>query len=141
MMANPLSFDSLKEGDELAPVHKRITQEKVNEYAEASGDFNPLHIDPEFAKTTFYGGTIAHGLLSLAYISEVMTESFGKGWLAGGKLTVTFLAPVRPGDTITARGIIKKKKEEDGDKVVVCEVFCENQKGERVIAGEASAVC
>ncbi len=140
-MAKTASYDALNEGDELSPVSKKITQEKVNQYAEASGDFNPLHIDPEFAKTTFYGGTIAHGLLSLAFISEVMTKAFAKGWLAGGKMTVSFLAPVRPGDDITARGIVKKKKEEDGQRIVVCEVFCENQKGEKVIAGEASAVC
>ncbi len=140
-MAQTVSFDALKEGDELSPVSKNITQEKVNQYAEASGDFNPLHIDPEFAKTTFYGGTIAHGLLSLAYISELMTKAFAKGWLAGGKMTVSFLAPVRPGDTITARGVVKKKSEEDGKRVVVCEVYCENQKGEKVISGEASAIC
>ncbi|MDO8690036.1 MAG: MaoC family dehydratase [Dehalococcoidia bacterium] len=140
-MAKTVSYDALNEGDELSPVSKKITQEKVNQYAEASGDFNPLHIDPEFAKTTFYGGTIAHGLLSLAFISEVMTKAFAKGWLAGGKLTVSFLAPVRPGDDITARGIVKKKKEEDGQRIVVCEVFCENQKGEKVISGEASAIC
>ena len=140
-MAKTVSYEALNEGDELSPVSKKITQEKVNQYAEASGDFNPLHIDPEFAKTTFYGGTIAHGLLSLAFISEMMTKAFAKGWLAGGKMTVSFLAPVRPGDSITARGIVKKKKEEDGQRIVVCEVFCENQKGEKVIAGEASALC
>ncbi|MDP2726119.1 MAG: MaoC family dehydratase [Dehalococcoidia bacterium] len=140
-MSKTVSFDALKEGDELAPVHKEITQEKINKYAEASGDFNPLHLDPEFAKNTFYGGTIAHGLLTLAYISEMMTKSFLKGWLIGGKLTVSFLAPVRPGDTVTVHGIVKRKKEENGQRVVVCEVFCENQKGERVVAGEASAIC
>ena len=140
-MAKTLSYDALKQGDELTPVRKEITQEKVNQYAEASGDFNPLHIDPEFAKTTFYAGTIAHGLLSLAYISEMMTNSFGKGWLAGGKMTVSFLAPVRPGDAISARGVVRSKKEEAGQKVIVCEVFCENQKGEKVIAGDATALC
>lgn len=139
-MAKTLFFDTLKQGDELNPVRKQITQEKINQYAEASGDFNPLHIDPDFAKGTFYGGTIAHGLLSLAYISEMMTKAFAKGWLAGGKLTVSFLAPVRPGDTITARGLVKQKKEEGGQRQVVCEVYCENQKGERVVSGEASAI-
>lgn len=140
-MAKTLSYEALKEGDALSPVIKNVTQEKVNQYAEASGDFNPLHIDTEFAKTTFYGGTIAHGLLSLAYISEMMTKAFAKGWLAGGKMTVSFLAPVRPGDTITARGVVKKKREDEGQRVVVCEVYCENQKGEKVISGEATAVC
>jgi 3-hydroxybutyryl-CoA dehydratase len=135
------TFEQLKEGDELPPVRKVVTQEKINQYAAASGDFNPLHVDPEFAKGTFYKGTIAHGLLSLAYISEMMAASFAKGWLAGGKLTVSFLAPVRPGDTITAKGTVKAKKEGEGRRIVVCEVSCENQRGEKVVAGEASALC
>lgn len=140
-MAKTMSFDALKEGDELPPVRKEVTQEKINQYAEASQDFNPLHTDLEFAKTTPFGGTVAHGLLSLAYISEMMTRSFARGWLAGGKLTVSFLAPVRPGDIVTARGVVKGKREEEGRRVVVCEVFCETQKGERVVSGEASALC
>ena len=55
------------------PVTRTLTQEMLNAYAEASGDFNPIHTDEAFAKTTPMGGTIAHGMLVLSFISEMMT--------------------------------------------------------------------
>ncbi len=67
-------------GAELTPVVKKITQEKINRYAEAGGDGNPLHTDPEFAARTMFGGTIAHGMLVLAYLSEMLTAAFGPAW-------------------------------------------------------------
>ena len=88
----------------LPSVVKHITQEGINLYAEASGDFNPIHIDEAFAAQTPLEGTIAHGMLILAYLSQMMTEAFGDNWLEGGKLSVRFKAPVRPEDTITAKG-------------------------------------
>ena len=126
---------------ELPPLVKQLTQEKINRYADASGDHNPLHIDPEFAKNTMYGGTIAHGMLTLAYVSEMMTRAFGKGWRAGGKLEINFLGPVRPGDTVTAKGKVTEKTEDNGQRTVRCDVWVENPKGDKVIAGWASAVC
>ena len=69
------------QGDSLPTVVKHITQKDINLYAEASGDFNPIHIDETFAAQTPLGGTIAHGMLILAYISEMMTTAFGKSWL------------------------------------------------------------
>ena len=71
-------------GAQLAPVVKEITQEKINRYALSGGDGNPLHTDPEFAARTMFGGTIAHGMLILAYLSEMMTAAFGQAWLSGG---------------------------------------------------------
>lgn len=127
-------------GFQIPPVVKEITQEKINNYAEASEDFNPIHVDEEFAAKSMFKGTIAHGLLSLAYISEMMSKWLGKGWLAGGQLEVTFLVPVRPGDTISARGTVMEKVEEAGNRYVICDVFCENQKGNKVITGKAKGL-
>ena len=91
----------IQEGKVLNPVVKHITQEKINLYAEASGDFNPIHVDESFAAKTPVGGTIAHGMLSLAYVSEMMASTFGQSWLSGGKLQARFREPARPGDTLT----------------------------------------
>lgn len=140
-MAQTLRYDQLNVGDEIPLVVKNVTQEKIDRYADASGDRNPLHIDPEFAKNTMYGGTIAHGMLTLAYVSEMMTRAFGKGWLSGGKLEINFLGPVRPGDTVTAKGTVTEKTEENGQRSVRCDVWVENPKGDKVIAGWASAIC
>jgi acyl dehydratase len=87
----------------IAPVVKRISQEQIARYADASGDHNPIHVDPDFAQTTPFAGTIAHGMLVLAAVAELMTRAFGERWLAGGRLQVRFRNPARPGDTLTAR--------------------------------------
>jgi len=121
-------------GDELPAVTKTLTQEKIDRYADASGDHNPLHIDAAYAATTQFGGTIAHGMLVLAYLSEMMTASFGGAWAGSGGLKVRFRGAARPGDTVTAAGRVIKT---DGEKVV-CEVECRNQNGEVLISGEAS---
>ncbi len=127
----------LKEGMALPEIKKNIIQENINLYAEASRDFNPIHIDEEFARKTPLGGTIAHGMLVLAYVSQMMTVAFGRSWLITGKLNVRFRAPARPGDTITVSGKIRKLGASEGHTLVDCDVLCANQKGEAVITGEA----
>ena len=87
----------------VAPVTRTLTQAMLNAYADASGDHNPIHIDEAFAKTTPMEGTIAHGMLVLSFISEMMAGAFGERWLASGSLDARFRAPARPGDTVTAR--------------------------------------
>lgn len=124
---------TLDVGTRLTPVVRELTQEKIVRYAEAGGDGNPLHTDPEFAAGTQFGGTIAHGLLVLAYLSEMMTAAFGQAWLSGGRLKVRFRAPARPGDTVSAVGRVLRA--EDGR--TVCAVECRNQRGEALVSGEA----
>lgn len=119
-------------------VVKHITQKDINLYAEASGDFNPIHVDEAFAAQTPLGGTIAHGMLILAYLSEMMTEAFGDRWLEGGKLSVRFKAAARPKDTITAKGKIDSIEQKEGVSIVNCSVECCNQKGETIIVGGAT---
>ena len=127
----------LGEGMSLPGLKKTITQQNINLYAEASGDFNPIHIDEDFAKKTPLGGTIAHGMLVLAYISQMMGVAFGRSWLAGGRLNVRFKAPARPGDTITVSGKVRKLEKDRKQSIVNCDVVCSNQKGEAIITGEA----
>jgi len=121
-------------GDVLPIITKTLTQEKIDRYAEVSGDSNPLHTDPAFAATTQFGGTIAHGMLVLAYISEMMTAAFGGAWSESGHLKIRFRGAARPGDTVTASGRVLRI--EDGR--TSCEVECRNQNGEVLISGEAS---
>lgn len=129
----------LQAGDILPPLIKHITQKKINLYAEASGDFNPLHVDEVFARQTPLGGTIAHGMLVLAYLSEMVSQVFGTSWLADGKLSVRFKSPARPGDTITVNGKVNSLIEENGVSYASCSLECHNQKRETIITGEAKA--
>ena len=137
MERSPGQLSELSEGMNLPEVKRTVTQQNINLYAEASQDFNPIHIDEDFAKKTPLGGTIAHGMLILAYVSQMMSAAFGQSWLAGGKLNVRFKTPARPGDTITVSGTIRKLGKSGGQTLVNCDVLCSNQDGESVITGEA----
>jgi 3-hydroxybutyryl-CoA dehydratase len=118
---------------EVAPLSRKLTQAGIDRYAVASGDHNPIHIDPAFARTTPLGGTIAHGMLVLATIAEMMTAAFGEAWLRSGKLDVRFRAPARPGDTITAHAQPAGKSEGSSRY----KVECVSQSGEVLISGTA----
>lgn len=131
-------LSSVQKGENLPRLIKNITQEKINLYAQASGDFNPIHVDEDFARKSPLGGTVAHGMLILSYISQMMTIAFGQSWLSGGKLNVRFKEPARPGDVITVSGNIRNIKQEKSEIQVDCNVLCQNQKGEAVVTGESS---
>ncbi|HEU4760052.1 MAG TPA: MaoC family dehydratase [Dehalococcoidia bacterium] len=118
---------------DLPSVTRRLTQEKIDRYARASGDGNPLHTDPQFAARTPFGGTIAHGMLVLAYLSQMMTAAFGDAWPAGGRLKARFRGAARPGDAVTALGRVLRA----ADGRAVCAVECRNQRGDLLVSGEA----
>jgi 3-hydroxybutyryl-CoA dehydratase len=132
-----VNISELAVSSKLPEIEKLIVQEDINLYAKASQDFNPIHINPEFAKNTAHGGTIAHGMFVLAHISQMMTDSFGLFWLTTGKLNVRFKAAARPGDIIKVQGTIKKIQTDETQKTINCEVLCSNQKGDTVITGDA----
>ena len=120
----------------VAPVTRTITQQQLSAYADASGDHNPIHVDEEFARASIFGGTIAHGMLVLALIGEMMFAAHGEAWASRGKLKVRFKAPARPGDTITASAQLSR--EDVGSGNVEYAVQCANAAGETVIEGRAS---
>jgi 3-hydroxybutyryl-CoA dehydratase len=128
----------IQEGKTLGPVVKHITQEKINLYAEASGDFNPIHVDESFAAKTPFAGTIAHGMLNLAYVSEMMTSAFGKSWLSGGKLRAKFKESARPGDTLSITGKVFCIDHKDDVSYANCSFEVRNQKDETIVTGEAT---
>jgi len=110
-------------GDALASVQQLITQEAVSAYAKASGDFNPIHIDAEFAAGSHFGRRIAHGMMIAATVSELMAGAFGLDWARSGKLKLRFRAPVFPGDQIETRGTIKNVEGlEGGGRRITCTV-------------------
>lgn len=137
------AISSMQQGDALPTIEKKISQAQVERYAEAAGDFNPIHIDPDFATGAQFGGavlegTIAHGMMILASVSEMLTLAFGERWLGSGRLKVRFRGPVYPGETITAFGNVKSVNETDECRNVVCAVGVRKQNGEIVISGDAT---
>lgn len=83
-----------------ATYERVVTEDMIERFAEVSGDFNPLHLDEEYARTTMFEGRIAHGILSAGFISKVFgTVMPGKGSVYISQ-TLRFLAPVRIGDKV-----------------------------------------
>lgn len=124
----------------LPGVSKTITQELLTTYAHASGDRNPLHLDADFAATTQFGGIIAHGMLTLAFIGEIMGAAYGRAWLETGSLTARFRGAAYLGDQVEAWGQVTKEERLSGDRQVVCSVGVRNlRNGEVLINGTATA--
>jgi 3-hydroxybutyryl-CoA dehydratase len=124
---------------QLGAIVRTVTRDTIADYEEVLGIGNPLHFDEEYARETPFGGIIAHGMMSLAYVSEMMAEAFGRGWYEAGELDTTFVRAVRPGDTIITRGEITGQRRTREQTHVACEVYCENQMGDRVLEGTAQA--
>ena len=128
------SIDQLKVGDS-AEWSRTVTEDDIKLFAEATGDFNPVHLDQSYAEKTFFKGRIAHGLLSLGYISTVLGNILpGHGTIYLSQ-EVKFLAPVRIGDTITARVEIMELIPEKNR--VKFKTICLNQEGKIVLDGAA----
>lgn len=112
-----------------------VTDERVRQFAAATGDTNPLHLDEEFARSTPFGGRIAHGMLTAGLLSAVLgTEFPGLGTVYLSQ-TLRFLRPVRIGDEIEVRIEVAELLPEK--RRVRLHTRCLNQAGEEVLVGEA----
>jgi len=130
-------FEDVTVGDELPPLVKGpIQQIQLTRYAGASGDFNPIHQDDEFAKAAGMGGVFAHGMLSMGFVGQLVTDWAGAGQVR--KLGVRFAGLVRLKDTITCRGRVLAKSSKDDVHLVDLEVWAENDKGDKVVTGKAT---
>lgn len=136
-MAQGKSIHELKVGDS-AEWSKTVTEDDIELFAKATGDFNPVHLDQAYAEKTFFKGRIAHGLLSLGFISTVLGNILpGHGTIYLSQ-EVKFLAPVRIGDTITARVEVMEILPEKNR--VKFKTTCMNQEGKIVLDGTAWAM-
>jgi acyl dehydratase len=98
-----LALGGVQAGDEMVALSRRVTQEQIDAYAEASGDHNPIHVDPEFARSVGLPGTIAHGMLSMAILAEAASR-WGGGYDRLQELSCRFAKPLLPGQTLICRG-------------------------------------
>lgn len=115
-----------------------VTEKMVINFAEVSGDNNPIHVDAEFAKTTRFGQRIAHGMLIASFISKALAHKLpGRGGVYLGQ-TLKFVHPVFIGDTVTIELKILNYREEKG--IAVVETNVKKQTGEFVIKGEATVM-
>ncbi len=113
---------------------KTITDRDIFKFADASGDYNPLHIDDVYARSTIFGRRIAHGILTAGIISTVLSSEIPGLGTVFVQLEIKFLKPVFINDTVTATAMVA---EIINPKRVRMLVACVNQHGEDVALGNA----
>ncbi|MCP4547829.1 MAG: MaoC family dehydratase [bacterium] len=129
-----LTIDEMKIGDS-AELAKTIAECDVYQFAGITGDFNPAHVNEEYAKDTFFKGRIAHGMLLGGFISAVIAMKLPGPGAIYVKQSMKFKAPARVGDTITARvEVIEVDPERNR---LVLRTTCTNQDDTLVVDGEA----
>jgi acyl dehydratase len=125
-------------GQELPPLEKELTQRHIDAYSGVRA--KSIHSDEAWARSKGFRTTLAQGMMSTAYISEMMMELLGAGFIRGGAMSVAFVQPVYAGDRLTVRGVVKDVRPEHGVTRVVVDVWCENQHGQKTAVGTASGM-
>lgn len=131
------TIDTLKVG-ETSSLSRTVTETDVVMYGGLSGDLNPAHFDEVTSSQGYFGGRIAHGMLTASYISAVLGMQLPGPGTIYLKQELKFTAPVRFGDTVTATATVIEVNQEK--KRVTLRTECHNNKGEMVLTGEAVVI-
>jgi 3-hydroxybutyryl-CoA dehydratase len=136
-MIKERKFKDIRVGEK-ASLSKTFTEKDVRAFAEITGDFNPIHLNKEFAKNSIFGERVVHGILTVGLISNVL------GNVLPGPNTIylsqeaKFLAPVKFGDTLTAECEVIEKRDEK--KILLMKTTVKNQDGAVVVDGTAKVL-
>jgi len=130
-------YEEINEGFELPILNKEpITQVQLVRYAGASGDFNQIHTVDSYAKEAGLPGTIAHGMLIMGVLGQMVSNFAGVKNVKN--YSVSFKSMTKPGDVLTAKGVVKRKFENEQGKFADCRVFIEDQTGEVKVDGKVT---
>jgi acyl dehydratase len=127
-------------GAELPTLEKTIQQRQIDCYSGVRP--NSIHTDPDWARKKGFRAPLAQAMMSTAYVSQLMMQYCGEGFVKGGRMSVAFIKPVLEGDTLPVHGCVKSRQNEgEGDRTrVTVEVWCENQDGVKTMVGTASGL-
>ena len=128
----------IKVGQVLPSLVKEVAQRKIDAYSGVRA--RSIHTDEAWARQKGFRAPLAQGMMSTAYVSELMTQLLGAGFIKGGTMSMTFVRPVYAGDRLTVHGVVADVRPEDGATRVVVDVWCENQQGEKTAVGTASGL-
>lgn len=134
----PYSFDDFRVGMRIESQGLTVTEAHIIQFAGLTGDFNPIHVDEEFARGTVFGGRVAHGLLTLSLAVGLFAPLVAGTTIALLEASARFLKPVRAGDTIhvTSEVIDKRQSDKYDGGVVAFRHEVRNQRGDVVATAE-----
>src|SRR5215467_12167074 len=136
-MATRIEHD-LTIGQALPALVKDVTQRRIDVYSGVKP--NSIHSDEAWAQQKGFRTCLAQGMMSTAYVAQMMVALLGPDFARGGTLSMAFIKPVYASDRLTAHGIVKDKQSENGATRVVVEVWVENQHGEKTAVGHATGL-
>jgi acyl dehydratase len=138
-MAKKIYFEDIKVGDEMPKLVKGPLQKLQHVmYAGASGDFNPLHTDDDFAKAVgMKDGVITHGMLIMGFVGQAITNWIPKKDLK--RFGVRFAGMTKPGNTITVTGKVRDKRSQSGQNLITCDITAMDETGDVKVTGSFDA--
>jgi len=125
-------------GQALPPLAKDVSQRRIDAYSGVKP--HSIHSDEAWARQKGFRACLAQGMMSTAYVSQLMVKLLGPDFARGGTMSMAFVKPVYAGDRLTVHGIIKDKQPDQGATRVVVEVWVENQHGEKTAVGHATGL-
>jgi acyl dehydratase len=129
-------FARLAVGDELPPIAKTLDRLELVKYAAGSGDFNPLHYDPDFPQAREIGDNIVHGRLKYAALGQLVSDWLGhRGFVR--RISASYRGMDRRGQPFTCHGRVTGVREENGQRIVDLELWTRSADGRRTTEGAA----
>src|SRR6059036_4369298 len=123
-------------GEALPSLVKDISQRRIDVYSGVKP--HSIHSDEAWARQKGFRTCLAQGMMSTAYVSQMMVTLLGPDFARGGTMSMAFIKPVYAGDRLTVHGVIKDRQPENGGTRVTVEVWCVNQDGQTTAIGTAS---
>lgn len=139
MSEKGLVFEEIKVGDEIPPLEKKITQAGMVMYAASTWDFHRYHYDSEHAQKSGFPRPFLDGQELGAFLTQMLLDWAGHEAFIK-KLAIRYREFVYPGDTLTCKGRVTAKCTKEGENLVECEMWIENQKGQMVLSPASATV-
>lgn len=135
------TYDSIEIGTPIAGQPFAVTRQTIRDFCDASLDYNPLHLDDEYMKGSFgktqFGGVIMHGMTNFGLLTKMITDWAYPHGVMQRRLETRWLAPVRPGDTLTPRAHVTAKRKTEKSRWLLLDVEIRNQNDQQIARGEA----
>ncbi|MDZ7729392.1 MAG: MaoC/PaaZ C-terminal domain-containing protein [Dehalococcoidia bacterium] len=130
-------WNDVSEGMEIPELKKNCSTQQLVQWAAGSGDFYQIHYDKDFAKSTGLDNIIVHGALKHAFLGQLLHDWVGNEGRVK-KFGCSYRGMDYPNQDIVCKGVVKKKYEENGEKLVDLEVWTENPEGQKTTPGTAT---
>jgi len=136
-MSQQLHYEDIEVGSEIAPLVKQPDTRQLVMWAGASGDYNPIHYDKDFAQSRGLPGVIVHGQLVCSFLGQLITDWMGEQGILK-KLNCSYRGKNSPGEPITVKGKVTGKYVDNEEHRIECQVWAENPGGEKTVTGTAT---